>query len=161
MHIHFIAQPVCSNACLSFVKHTVPKNWYVIFLIVELQTSLWNFHNKNNKYTHKFNNIRLQLFGLLSVLQFSTSTKYVRSRDSAVGIATGYGLDDRGVGVRVPVGSTIFSSPCRPDRLWGLPNLLSLGVKRQGREAGHSPPNSAEVKKIWIYTSTPPYAFMG
>jgi hypothetical protein len=30
------------------------------------------------------------------------------SRDSVVGIATGYGLDDRGVGVRVPVGSRIF-----------------------------------------------------
>jgi hypothetical protein len=27
-----------------------------------------------------------------------------RSRDRVVGIATGYGLDDRGVGVRVPVG---------------------------------------------------------
>jgi hypothetical protein len=27
-----------------------------------------------------------------------------RNRDSAVGIPTGYGLDDRGVGVRVPVG---------------------------------------------------------
>jgi hypothetical protein len=26
------------------------------------------------------------------------------SRDSAVGIATGYGLDNQGVGVRVPVG---------------------------------------------------------
>jgi hypothetical protein len=26
------------------------------------------------------------------------------SRDSPVGIATGYGLDDRGVGVRVPEG---------------------------------------------------------
>jgi hypothetical protein len=26
------------------------------------------------------------------------------SRDSSVGTATGYGLDDRGVGVRVPVG---------------------------------------------------------
>jgi hypothetical protein len=26
----------------------------------------------------------------------------VRSRDSSVGIATDYGLDDRGVGVRVP-----------------------------------------------------------
>jgi hypothetical protein len=25
-------------------------------------------------------------------------------RDGAVGIATGYGMDDRGVGVRVPVG---------------------------------------------------------
>jgi hypothetical protein len=29
------------------------------------------------------------------------------NRDNAVGIATGYGLDDRGVGVRVPVGSRI------------------------------------------------------
>jgi hypothetical protein len=40
-----------------------------------------------------------------------------RSRDSVVGIATGYGLDDRGVGVRVLVGSRIFSSPRRPDLL--------------------------------------------
>jgi hypothetical protein len=30
------------------------------------------------------------------------------SRDNAVGIATGYGLDVRGVGVRVPVGSRIW-----------------------------------------------------
>jgi hypothetical protein len=28
------------------------------------------------------------------------------------------------------------------------------------READHSPPASAEIKKIWIYISTPPYAFM-
>jgi hypothetical protein len=28
------------------------------------------------------------------------------------------------------------------------------GVKRQGREADHSPPASAEVKKMWIYTSS-------
>jgi hypothetical protein len=27
------------------------------------------------------------------------------SRDSSVGIATGYGLDERGVGVRVQIGS--------------------------------------------------------
>jgi hypothetical protein len=37
--------------------------------------------------------------------------------DTIVGIATSYGLDDREVGVRVPVGSRIFSSPDRPDRL--------------------------------------------
>jgi hypothetical protein len=36
---------------------------------------------------------------------------------------------------------------------------FSPGVKLQGREADHSPPTSAEVKKIWIYASTPPYAF--
>jgi hypothetical protein len=40
------------------------------------------------------------------------------SRDSAVGIASGYG-------VRVPVGLKIFSSPRCPDRLWGPPSLLS------------------------------------
>jgi hypothetical protein len=34
-----------------------------------------------------------------------------RSRDSAVGIATGNGLDDRWYGVRVPVRSRILSSP--------------------------------------------------
>jgi hypothetical protein len=34
------------------------------------------------------------------------------------------------------------------------------GVKRPERVADHSPPISAEVKKMWIYTSTPPYAFM-
>jgi hypothetical protein len=40
-----------------------------------------------------------------------------RSRDSVVGIATSYGLDDRGVGVQVPVGVRILTSPNRPDRL--------------------------------------------
>jgi hypothetical protein len=54
---------------------------------------------------------------------------HIRSRDSEVGIATGYGLDDRGVGVRVPVGARIFSSPRRPDRLWGPSNLLSNGYR--------------------------------
>jgi hypothetical protein len=42
---------------------------------------------------------------------------------SAVGIVTGYGLEDRGGGVRVPVESRIFSSPQRPERLWGPPSL--------------------------------------
>ena len=78
-------------------------------------------------------------------------------------IATGYGLDDRGVGVRVLVGSRIFFSSLHPDRLWGPPNLLSGGyrgalsqrVKRPVRQADQSPPASAEVKK-----TPPPYAFM-
>jgi hypothetical protein len=50
-----------------------------------------------------------------------------KSRDSAVGIATGYGLDDRDIGVRVQVGSRIFPSPRRSDRLWGPHNFLSNG----------------------------------
>jgi hypothetical protein len=44
---------------------------------------------------------------------------------SAVGIATGCGLDGPGVGVRVPVGSRILSSPRRSDWFWDPPNLFS------------------------------------
>jgi hypothetical protein len=49
------------------------------------------------------------------------------SRDSVVGIATGYGLDDREVGVRVAIGFRIFSSPCRLDRLWGIGGAFAGG----------------------------------
>jgi hypothetical protein len=92
----------------------------------------------------------------------------LRSRESAVGIATVYGLDDRGFGVWVSVGEWIFTSSRRPNRLWDPPILLSNGylgvlppeVKRPGREADHSPTTSAYVKKTWIYISTPPYVFM-
>jgi hypothetical protein len=48
---------------------------------------------------------------------FHFSSVQTRSRDSIVGIVTSYGLDDRGVGVQVPVGSRIFSSPDHPDWL--------------------------------------------
>jgi hypothetical protein len=47
----------------------------------------------------------------------------------------------------------------RPDhRLWGPPSLLSDGYR--GCEADHSPQTIAEVKKKWIYASTPPWVFM-
>jgi hypothetical protein len=71
-----------------------------------------------------------------------------------VGIATGYGLDDRG---------SEFESRCGQELSLlhvVVPGALSPGVKRPGREVDHSPPASAEVKKMWTYTSTPPYAFM-
>jgi hypothetical protein len=37
---------------------------------------------------------------------------------------------------------------------------LSSGIKPQGLEADHSPSASIEIKKMWIYISTPPYALM-
>jgi hypothetical protein len=43
--------------------------------------------------------------------------------------------------------------PTEPPNQW-VPGALSLGVKRPGRGADHSPPSSAEVKE-WRYTSTP------
>jgi hypothetical protein len=49
--------------------------------------------------------------------------------------------------------------PTQPPIRW-VPGVLSQGVKRPGREADQSPPTSAEVKRMWIYTPTPPYALM-
>jgi hypothetical protein len=65
-------------------------------------------------------------------------------------------------------GWKIFTTPPRPDRLWGatqppihwIPWFRSLGVKRPGREADHLPPSSAEFKNTWSYTSTTQNTFM-
>jgi hypothetical protein len=49
-----------------------------------------------------------------------------------------------------------FSTSSRPALGSTQPPIQRLpGVKRPGREADHSPPTSAEVKKMRIYTSTP------
>jgi hypothetical protein len=50
----------------------------------------------------------------------------------------------------------------RPSHLptqW-VSGALASRIKRPGREADHSPQTSAKFKKIWVYTSTLPYAFM-
>jgi hypothetical protein len=49
--------------------------------------------------------------------------------------------------------------PPQPSMQWVL-EALSPGVKRHEHEANYSPPTSAEVKKMWLYTSTPLYAFV-
>jgi hypothetical protein len=76
-----------------------------------------------------------------------------RNRNSVVSIATGYGLDDGGVGVRVPVGSRIFSSPSSRPALGStqLPTELVPASYFPGNKAedDHSPPESGEVKKMW------------
>jgi hypothetical protein len=87
--------------------------------------------------------------------------------DSLVGMVTGNEQDNQGVRVRVPVDPKIFSSTSSrlapgstqlPIQL--VPGALSPGVKRPGLEADHLPLTSAKVKKMCIYTSTPPYAVM-
>jgi hypothetical protein len=83
-------------------------------------------------------------------------------------IATSYRLDDRGVGVRVPVGSRIFSSPRHPVRLWGPPSVLANGYRAffPRRSSGRGLKLTTYLhlvmrsRKLWISTSSPPYVFM-
>jgi hypothetical protein len=91
-----------------------------------------------------------------------------KSCSSVVSIANGYGLDHQAIRVWFLARPRVFTSPYHPERLCGPPSLLSNGyrelfhraVKQKGFEADPSPPTSAKFKKIWTYTSTPPYVFM-
>jgi hypothetical protein len=70
-------------------------------------------------------------------------------RDSSVGIATGYGMDDRMIGVRFSAGARNFflrhhvqtGSWAHPASYTVGTGVLSLGIKRPGREADQSPPH--------------------
>jgi hypothetical protein len=70
-------------------------------------------------------------------------------------MALDYGLDDQGFESQQGLGIFLFTiasrpalGPTQPPIQW-VPGALSLGVKRPGREADHSPPSSAEVKNAY------------
>jgi hypothetical protein len=79
---------------------------------------------------------------------------------SSVGIATGYGLNDRGSSPGR--GWEFFlrhfvqtgSGPTQPS-IQRVRRAFSSGLKWPGRGADRSPPSSAEVKNAWIYACAP------
>jgi hypothetical protein len=96
-----------------------------------------------------------RLFHVFYVPSFISVLIYlVGSRGSSVSIVSGYGLDDRAIGVRSPAGAKDFSSilcvqtcsgahpaSCR----MGTGGPFPGGKARSGRDADHSPLSSAEV----------------
>jgi hypothetical protein len=69
-------------------------------------------------------------------------------RDSSVGIASGYGLDGRGIGVRLLTGASVQTiSGTHTASNTMVTGALSTDVKRPGREANHSRPSGGEVRK--------------
>jgi hypothetical protein len=89
-----------------------------------------SFSNQMYEFLFPLSFLRIIII-IIIIMNSSSSSGHSGSvsRDSAVGIAIAYGLDDRGVGVRVPVGSRIFSSPRLPYGLWGQSNFLSSGYR--------------------------------
>jgi hypothetical protein len=105
------------------------------FRYQELATgyNLSQFHPPHNNFLNIHRNlISLSLQNDHLSTRFPAKILYAflipQNRDSIVGTATAYGLDDRGVGVRVSVGSRIFSSPSRPDRFWAHPAFYPMGT---------------------------------
>jgi hypothetical protein len=89
----------------------------------------------------------------------------VASRDSSASAATGYEPSGRN---SIPESGKTFrsSTVSRPTlgatqhHIQWVPARPFLSVKRQGREADHSPPSSAEVKNLGLYSHSPIY-FLG
>jgi hypothetical protein len=84
--------------------------------------------------------------------------------DSSVGIALGYGLEDRGSRVRFPTGTGNFSLHHRVQNGSGAhPASYPTGTKATytGGKADHSPPSSTEVKEcveLHLHSpNTPPW----
>jgi hypothetical protein len=82
----------------------------------------------------------------------ATSPRQLHFQDCTAEYRSRYidGLDSLG---SIPGVARFISSPQCPHRLWGPLSLQSNeyrvffpGVKKQGREADHSPPSSAKVK---------------
>jgi hypothetical protein len=86
-----------------------------------------------------FSSFSLSFFIVVYLLLFFVLLWRVGTgRDSSVGIATSYGLDGRGKICLFTIVSRPALGPTQPPIQW------ILGVKRSGREAGHSSPSSAK-----------------
>jgi hypothetical protein len=75
-------------------------------------------------------------------------------------IATAYGLDNKGIVVRVSVVLRIVFSPRRSPRNPMATDHVYNIIKRPGHEADHLLSISAQVKNAYTYTSSPPYVIM-
>jgi hypothetical protein len=93
------------------------------------------------------------MYGKL-IFIYTTYTTQNGSRVSSGSIVSDYGLDDRAIGVRSPAGVKDFSSIlCVQTGSGAHPASSPMGTggpfpggkARQGRDADHSAPSSAEV----------------
>jgi hypothetical protein len=81
-------------------------------------------------------------------------------------LATGWTIEVRRFDSQWWLGIFPFFTASRPalgptqPPIKSVQGTFSSGEKRQGREADHFLPSSAEVKNAWLYTSTPQYVFM-
>jgi hypothetical protein len=122
-------EPYLHSLCIFMVWCSVKSRDNFTYFILFQPRRLTNLWASTACYRDIFAFLYRSKNTLASGYIYCFSKRYMYRRNSSLGIATGYELDDRGVGVRFPVGARIFSSPRHPDRLWGPSNLLSNGCR--------------------------------
>jgi hypothetical protein len=116
-----------------------------------------NFSTFNRKVRSEqvYHRVRKSGFEMLFLsVCLSTPIAVSQLKHTHIGVL---GFDSRrGLGILLlTTGSRTALGPTQPPIQW-VPGALSLGVKRPGREAYHSPPSSAEVKEwVELYLHSP------
>jgi hypothetical protein len=141
------------NNCLLPLKGST-----VNLVFKQIREFLLYFNNKEIGVSYYELKIILHMQTRLTVKYHDYPTEYFELSELS------YGLDNQG-GRGSPSPGRVknfqFSISSRPALGFTQPPIKCVpGVRRQGREADHSPPSSSEVKKMWIDTSTPLYVFM-
>jgi hypothetical protein len=172
VNVYFVAyRRISRHSCVRsevFLRHCgTQRTLYCVW---------FSAHQSTVSYVHKQLTAPSLLLHAMSCRQkytlrsfvFTDVFRLVKGRDGSIGIALGYGLDDRCSRVRFSAGAGNFFLHHRVQNGSGAhPASYPMGtrgssprVKRPGCEADHSPPSSAEVKNAWSYTSTPQYTSM-
>jgi hypothetical protein len=141
------------------------------FWSVKMWCVAWNREKTVNVYLRSVH-LLFSGMGLFGKRETSSKLPCVRkksmntdifSRGRTVGTATGYELDDGGVGVPSPGSSKNFhfSISSRPALGPTQPPIQRVpGANRQRHAADHSTPTNAEVKKLDLYIHPQPRVFM-
>jgi hypothetical protein len=128
--------------------HINPSHFIYLRFILVLSSHLYLDH-PNGLYSSTFPTISLYTFFVSSMC--ATCPAHLILPDwinlRVGGIATSHGLDDRGVGVRIPVESRIFSSPQYSDLFWARPASYTMGTE------GSFPGGKAAGTWSWPLTS--------
>jgi hypothetical protein len=112
------------------------------------------YFNKNLSAERESNKKKSALIRIICVRNFVLCFASYRAMGWTIGVL---GFDSRrGVGIFLfTTASRTALGPTQPPIQW-VPGALSLGVKRPGREASHSPLSSAEVKEcVELYLHSP------
>ena len=127
---------------------------------LKLPLVLWEFQHfllPTFQKTGRF----LDTVGTVYHLVIYMQSNKIRGRDSAVGIATRYGLDGPGIESRwgARFSAPVQTGPGAHPASYTMGTGSFPGVKRPGRDVDHPPPSSAEVEgraELYIYSPSGP-----
>jgi hypothetical protein len=145
------------------VNHNINRRWVCIATFYSPQRFMFKLkHNTFQKLIPCSASFLLVAYSLYSlILTIDAARLFSKSLSSAVGVMSGYGLNEgSGFESRWSQKSPLLHIAQTGSRTHPTSYPVGPVGKTTAAWSYHSPPTSAEVKKMWIYTSASPSTFM-